>query len=298
MAHPFAEHRQNKVEKSRVGHITRGYANGGAVHSDEKQDRKLFGKMIREHDREPEGKKGKRRADRVTRAKGGRVKKGATHVNVIVNGGGDKQPVPVPVPAPAMAGPPPGPPMPPVAGLGGPPPGMPPMPPRARGGKVNRRADGGVVDDQTAQSFADRVRAGDTRALTGFGRGSQAAQSVAKIQDNLARGQTPRARGGSVKSGPAYEEGKRLGTHVQHSDGKGTTNTPANLDRGRPITFKSGGKVKSFYARGGKVEADGKPGKQMGPDLKGGVVSGEARLEQAGRAKRNYANPIKEAEGK
>lgn len=236
MAHPHAEHRQHKVEKSRVSHITRGYASGGAVHSDEKQDRKLFGKMIREHDGEPEGKKGKRRADRVTRAKGGRVKKGATHVNVIVNGG-DKQPVPVPVPvpAPAMAGPPPDPPMPPVAGLGGPPPGMPPMP--------------------------------------------------------------PRARGGSVKSGPAYEEGKRLGTHVQHSDGKGATNTPENLDRGRPITFKSGGKVKSFYARGGKVEADGKPGKQMGPDLKGGVVSGEARLEQAGRAKRNYAKPIKEVDG-
>lgn len=235
MAHPFAEHRQNKVEKSRVGHITRGYASGGAVHGDEKQDRKLFGKMIREHDREPEGKKGKRRADRITRAKGGRVKKGATHVNVIVNGGGDKQPMPVPVPAPAMAGPPPGPPMPPVAGLGGPPPGMPAMP--------------------------------------------------------------PRARGGSVKSGPAWEEGRRLGTQVQHSGGKGTTNTPENLDRGRPITFKSGGKVKSFYARGGAVESDGKPGKQMGPKLPGGVASGETRIEQAGRAKRSYAKPIKEVDG-
>ena len=31
MAHPFNEHRSHKVEHSRVGHITKGYASGGAV---------------------------------------------------------------------------------------------------------------------------------------------------------------------------------------------------------------------------------------------------------------------------
>jgi hypothetical protein len=243
MGHPFREHRQHKVEKSRVSHIAHGYkhrASGGRVHDDEAEDRALFHKMMKET-KAPEGKKAKHRRDRVTRAKGGRVKgKGHTHVNVIVNGGG-KEPMPIPVPAggppmppPAIAAPPPAGP-PPVAGLGGaPPPGM-PMPPRARGGKV--------------------------------------------------------------KSGPAWKEGVRNGTQPQHSDGKGTTNTPANLDRGRPVTFKSGGKVKSFYARGGAVEAKGKPGQQMGPDLIGGVVSGETRKEQAHRMAKRYAKPMKEVDG-
>jgi hypothetical protein len=239
MAHPFAQHRQNRVEKSRVAKMTRGYASGGAVRCDEPDERKHGGKVAK-HVREPEGKKAKRRADRVMRARGGKVghgKKGATHVNVIVNGG-DKGTVPVPMPPPAMAGPPP---MPagPIAGVGGPPPsgpppGMPPMPGRASGGKV--------------------------------------------------------------KSGPAWVEGIKAGTQVSHRAGKASTNTPENLDRGRPITFKSGGKVKSFYAYGDKVEAPG-PGKGMGPDLKAGVMSGEGREKQAARAKRNYGKPMREVDG-
>lgn len=243
MAHPYAEHRQHKVERSRVASMTsKCRASGGKVHADEAQDRKLFGKMLKEV-KDPEGKKAKHRRDRVMRAHGGKVghgKKGATHVNVIVNGGG-KEPMPVPMPPPAMAGPPPGPPPGPVAGLGGPPPGMPPgaggMPPMP-----------------------------------------------------------PRARGGSVKSGPAWEEGKKAGTQVTHRSGMATTNTPENLDRGRQITFKSGGKVRSFYAKGGKVEAPG-PGKGMGPDLPGGTVAGETRIAQASRAKRNYKGPMKETDG-
>ena len=101
----------------------------------------------------------------------------------------------------------------------------------------------------------------------------------------------PRARGGGVKSGPAWEEGKKSGTQVQHSDGLGHTNTAANLERGRPVTFMSGGRVRSFYA-GGKV---GKMG--GGPDLPGGAVTGETRIAQAGRAKRGYAKPMKETDG-
>jgi hypothetical protein len=277
MAHPYQEHKQHKVERSRVASMTKNCrASGGRVHEDEAQDRKLFGKMLKET-KAPEGKKAKHRRDRVMRAKGGKVKKradggksgsgwdedrsgaenymdkrarggkvghkkGATHVNVIVNGG--KEPVPVPVPAggppmppPAMGAPPPGP----VAGLGGPPPpgmgagppGTPPMPGRARGGKV--------------------------------------------------------------KSGPAWEEGRKAGTQVSHRAGKATTNTPENLDRGRPITFATGGGVVSFRAYGGRAEAP--KGMGGGPKLPGGTVAGETRIAQAGRAKRGYAKPMKETDG-
>ena len=194
--------------------------------------------MIREHEKAPEGKKAKHRRDRVTRARGGKVghKKGATHVNVIVNGGG-KEPMPIPVPAGGPPMPPPGMAPPPVAGLGGPPPGMPPGGPPP-----------GMIP--------------------------------------------PRARGGKVKSGPAWEEGRRDGTQVQPSPGKGQTNTPENLHRGRPITFSSGGVVKSFRAYGGRTEAP--KGMGGGPKLPGGVVSGESRLVQAARTKRRYAKPIHE----
>ncbi len=142
MSHPFDEHRQTKVEHSRVGHITKAYAKGGAVkHSDEKQDRKLVKSMI-DKAIHPEGKKAKHRMDRPHRAKGGRVKKGnaKTIVNVITGG------------HPAAGAVPPGPPPPPM-GIAGPPPGGPPvaakppmMPPpggapmigRAKGGRVNQ----------------------------------------------------------------------------------------------------------------------------------------------------------------
>lgn len=283
MAHPYAAHRQSKVERERVRPITKNCrASGGRVGCEDADERKRGGK-VEKRVHEPEGKMAKRRADRVMRAKGGKVghKKGSTHVNVIVNGAG-KEPMPIPMPPPAMAGPPPGPP---VAGLGGPPPGMPPggmppMPPRARGGKV-KKADGGDVSwDQ------------------GSGRGMLEDRKYAGMRHQTGNYTGPaRAKGGKVKSGPAWEEGIKAGTQVSHRAGKASTNTPENLDRGRQITFKSGGKVKSFYARGGAVEAQGKPGKQMGPKLDGGVASGEARMDQASRAKRGYAKPMKEVDG-
>jgi hypothetical protein len=259
--HPFASHRNDIVERSRVGRIAHGHkhrAEGGRVHGDAAQDRKLIGKMLHDHDRKAEGKKAKHRHDRPMRAKGGRVgknKKGATHVNVIVNGGHPSPtPVPVPMAPPPMGGPAP----PPPAGLGGPAPGMggppmppPGMPPRKRGGRL-------TSDGHTAKPM--------------------------------------RAKGGSVKSGPAWEEGKKAGTQVQHSDGKGTTNTKANLDRGRVVTFATGGGVVSFRASGGRTEAPG-PGKGMGPDLEAGSISGEARLEKAGRARSRYAKGMKETNG-
>lgn len=243
--HPFSDHRQHKVERERVSHITKQCrAMGGGVQSEERKDRKLFSKKIKEHGLVPEGKKAKYRADRVmARKSGGRVKKGTTNVNVII--GGDKG-APTPPMIPPMAGPPG--PLPPVAGLGGPPPGaggpppgMPPMPMRAKGGRL--------------------------------------------------------------KSGPAWEEGRRLGTQVSHDKGK--SEKPEDLNRPRVITFDKGGRVMQVeaggkpqvgYARGGSVEAPG-PGKGMGPDLEAGVLSGEARIAQARKAKSRYAKPVKEVDG-
>ena len=48
MAHPHNEHRQHKVERRRVEHITKGYASGGGVHADEAEDKKLIRKTVKE----------------------------------------------------------------------------------------------------------------------------------------------------------------------------------------------------------------------------------------------------------
>lgn len=144
MSHPMNHVRQSKVERSRVGHITKGYAKGGAVHGDEAQDRKLFKKMMKS-EMHAEGEKSKHRADRPRRAKGGKVKKNAkTIVNVITGHPGNGLPPPPPMAppgppmgiAPAAAMPPPRPPMGPQPAVG--PGGPPPMPLRAKGGRVTK----------------------------------------------------------------------------------------------------------------------------------------------------------------
>lgn len=237
MAHPFESVRQSKVEHSRVGKMTSGYAKGGAVHGDEAQDRKLIKKMLATHEvGEVEGPASKNRQDRPGRARGGRTpkpKSKGVNVNVIVapQSSADKEPAlpppglaagvppPMPMPKPPMMPPP-----------GGPPPGLgpmaggPPLPPPGAGLPI--RSVGG-------------------RAY---------------------------AKGGRV--GDAFAEGKRLGTKVQSSAGK---NDLDQLNRGKPMTYKTGGPI-NVPAKGG-----------MGPKLSGGSRSGEARLEKAERAKKTYA---------
>lgn len=213
MGHPYAALRQSKVEKSRVGHITKGYASGGAVHSDEKQDRKLIRKMVGEM--VPDGEKAKHRADRPNRAKGGRVKGNArTVVNVITGGhpaAGAVPPMPAPPMgvAPAGAMPPPRPPMapPPSAGLGMPP----PMPMRAKGGRVTEVSEAN-------SSMPGRAKGG-------------------------------RVNQGSA----VFEEGRRNGTKVQHDPGKNdldpkNLNRPRVVTfatGGGVKSFKVGGRVES-----------------------------------------------------
>lgn len=87
-----------------------------------------------------------------------------------------------------------------------------------------------------------------------------------------------RARGGGVKS-----VGMKVGTPVEHDKGKTDTDDmrrPGMKMKPKVITFKTGGGVVSFKA-GGKVKMDA------------GTGSGEGRLEQAARTKRNYHGPLK-----
>jgi len=289
MTHPFAAHRQGKVEHSRVSSITKGYASGGGVHSDEAEDKALIKSTVKKSALRADGGAVKARMDRPARkaggrikkadggaldvvkraarnelktfdeavsgpsplgivakvvrpsglakkamkakgeerqgfgedyeenpperARGGRVKKGNTTVNVIVvPQGQDKEPM---LPPPGLAG--------------GPPPGPPPMPPRP---------------------MPPGPMAGPPPGLPPGGPPPMIRHSGGRAY----------ASGGAVKSGPGYEEGKKEGTQVTHSPGK---NDQKDVNRPRVITYKKGGMV---------------------PKLPGGARGGEARLAKAKRA--------------
>ena len=83
------------------------------------------------------------------------------------------------------------------------------------------------------------------------------------------------ARGGAV-SGPAWVEGNRAGTQVQHTDGK--MDGP-NIGRGKPITYKKGGRV--ARKTGGRIYAPEAAHTAMAPHLPGGAGGGLARLRKA-----------------
>lgn len=161
MGHPFAGHRQTAKEHSRVGHITKKYAKGGAVHADEAEDKKLIKKMMKK-ELHADGEKTKHRMDRPKRAKGGKVHKGGkTVVNVITgHPGGAAPPMPGPpmgvAPAAMPPAPPPmaaRPPMPPPSAMAGPG-APPPMPMRAKGGRI-KKADGGPTSDRPLPTTKD-----------------------------------------------------------------------------------------------------------------------------------------------
>ncbi len=175
MTHPFSQYRQSKVERSRVGTLTKGYAAGGSV-----QPATTVSRPTKETGGAAlaiEGRKSGGRLDKF--ARGGGVKKGSTNVNVIIAPqGGAAPPMAPPVP-PLAAGPPMPPPKPPM------------MPP---GGAPMMQRHGG-------------------RAY---------------------------AKGGAVADGPAWKEGLRNGTQVQHTDGK---NDGADIYRGRQITYAKGGRT-------------------------------------------------------
>jgi hypothetical protein len=260
VAHPFSEHRQTHVEHSRVGHITKAYKSGGAVkHSDEKQDRKLVKSMI-DKAIHPEGHKAKHRMDRPKRAKGGAVKKkgntARTIVNVITGGhpaGGAVPPGPPPPPM-GIAGPPPG-------GMAPPPmTGKPPMPPMGPGAGG---PPGGLP-------MPLRAKGGRVQTPTGSGVAPESSHSK------------------DPHGSPVFNASLRSGTKVSHS---GNKDDGKDLDRGRVVTFASGGKVKSFYAKGGRVESP--EGIAPASRLPGGSGGGKGRLAKEHRAERDYARPAR-----
>jgi hypothetical protein len=82
------------------------------------------------------------------------------------------------------------------------------------------------------------------------------------------------ASGGKVGNGPAWSEGLKAGTPVQHNEsGK---NDQGDVSRGKPVTYKTGGPV---ISRPGKVD--------MAPKLGGGSGGGTARLAKEKRAKKH-----------
>ena len=156
MSHPFQAHRQNAKERSRVSHITRGYAAGGGVHSDEPQDKAMIKNMVKKTALKLAGGAVSSRADRPNRARGGKVggKRGNV-VNVIiapqepklaappgVNAGVPPPPMPMPMRPPVLPPSSSGGMAPPGGGVAAPPPGV---LPRARGGAVKHAGGGKVV---------------------------------------------------------------------------------------------------------------------------------------------------------
>lgn len=195
MAHSHAHIREIHQGQKKAHEFVKGLKRGGRAHSDEAEDKKLFGKMIKKHDAEhkAEGKKSGGRLDKF--ARGGRAKGkhgNKTNVNIVVAphgphpAAGAAPPAPGGLPPPGAGPmPPPGGPMggPPLGGPpggipGGPPPGMPPgMGPKPpgmmkRGGAVKKYARGGPTNVPPKMvKIGAKMKAGSD---TGTGRLDQA----------------------------------------------------------------------------------------------------------------------------
>ena len=296
MAHPAGNQlRADKIQKGRVDHITRGYAAGGGVHSDEAEDIKLIRKKVKKTALRADGGGVKARADKVSRAKGGRVKKGGhskTNVNVIVApSGGQKPPMMPPGAPPApMAGvgaPPPMPPkppmMPPPPGAAGMPSGMggmpPPMVPHADGGRAYKK--GGAVKGKMSgekkhskKPFKMKADGGKVPMPKPRPEGKEPQPSDMYEPDQVKRLEKQRARGGPVSA--ADERGKTgigMRTPIQHSGNKSDTQ---NIGRKSPIT----------KATGGAIYSDGRMGKQMSWNKPSMGLGGGGGKEREAAAKR------------
>lgn len=213
MSHPFNEHRQSRVEKSRVSHLVKGYKSGGAVKSGNVTHGAKANREMARMEMEAEGSKAAHRMDRPARAKGGRVKgaKGnsRTIVNVITGGhpaGGAVPPMPSPPPM-GIAGPPPGAMPPPMAAK----PPMPSPPPGAGpGGPSPMRAAGGRV--KTIDALRSALQAPAPKP-SNESDASAAARMEAILRGNKAGGgSVKRAKGGRVRradGGVASEDENR-----------------------------------------------------------------------------------------
>jgi len=75
------------------------------------------------------------------------------------------------------------------------------LPTLEKAAKARKGPEGELMDDQTAQFMADRIIAGDTKVLTGLGRGAQGAANIMKVQKLVAE----RAASGQPVSPAARE---------------------------------------------------------------------------------------------
>lgn len=254
MTHSHANLRHRHSEKAR--HLLRrgGYKVGGAVKSDEAEDKAMIKKAVHKHEKhdhkgepltklknggEAEGEKAHHRPDRKARAAGGSTKgkkKGHAQVNVIVAGGGG-QPAPHPMMPPPMAapgGPPPMPPRPPMPppgaagpGAGMPPPGMPPRPMANKGGRIMKDSGGGVYS-----SKAEALRNMSKSAQTAVGAHAKDVEYT-------------RPSSGAPDSNPDWRKA------VEDVSAKKESSPPS--DDSAPAGEKNGGRQKK--ARGGLTSA-------------------------------------------
>jgi hypothetical protein len=300
MGHPFAAHKQHLVERKRVGHITKGYASGGAVSAAD-EGGQPSAKATRQRDAlAVTGKPARERLDKPCRARGGRAPKAkGTNVNVIIAPQGGQSPQPPNAPPPGLPPIPPGqaaapPPMPmrppmPMPPGAAPPGAMPPGGPirsaggraYAKGGAVKKRADGGEVGWK--ERFVGRGKLRDEMGGKPPPMGFDFTRSKTQAEDTM-RGQmqraedvsdaVPRRPEGRAKGGRVFNAGVHAGTSVQHTDGK---MDQRNVGRGKVVTYKTGGAV--FAPPTGK----------MAPKFEGGAGGGEARIAKAHRAAKHYA---------
>lgn len=247
MAHPIGnEFRSDKVVKNRVSKITHGMSSAKAEGMP--VARKAAGGAVKGVAQRADGGAVKPRADKVSRAKGGRVKSGKTNINIIVAPGGQKPPMAGVGMPPMPPAPPPMPPKPPMAAA-------PPVPmgPSPGAGGIPMHADGGRAYKK--------------------GGAVKMKMSGEKKHGKKAKPFKMRASGGAVDdAGVKGKTGIGDRTPIQHSGNKSDTQ---NIGRGPVIT----------KATGGPVYSNGKAGKQMAW-LKGvGAGGGEGRLKKAAHAK-------------
>lgn len=242
MAHPYQAHRQTKVEHDRVGEITKGYAAGGATNHQSATTRHDSPRLAKGNPfNKLGGMKRQNDDDSDTTSRQRPDRPGRARGGRAPKKSGTTVNVIV-----APKGDDTGPPMAPPA-IG---PAIPPAPPRPPIVPAPPMGGPGLPSGP-------------------MGAGPPGAPPGLPIR---AHGGRTYAKGGAVKPGPAYEEGRRLGTQVTHSTGKGDL---GDMNRSKPITYATGGPVEALAGKKG-----------MGPKFHGGGRGGLARLEKAHRAAR------------
>lgn len=264
MAHTYQEHREDKHAKDRVAHITKAYATGGAVHDDAAEDEKMLKAKIKPSAMKAKGGKIEGKSAKARLDRGG-IKR--------ANGGkvGKKGATTVNVIIAgkggegAPGGPPPG------IGAAAPtpvPPPRPPMPPPGIAGPG--MPPGGMPPGGPP------------------------------MMPHASGGRVGRAKGGRVTDGPAWKEGLKNGTKVQHSSDKATEQANGahmKADR-KKYNYKTGGSVKGVSVdekppiKVGEMGLSGtKEGSSPFPKMKHGTGGGMGRLEKEKKAVRGVSAP-------